>query len=143
MIQYCFIWYNIAFNDPVSLNNRISYHMIQYCIIRYKMILFIWYNILGIVIRYIIYQQLHPQNKFEWGRTRFSLYISETYCCDSPTKPVECICIKRCIIPPILVKIKPISFSFVNNNLKIFVLALQNEQNPLFYGLRFAANSGN
>lgn len=44
---------------------------------------------------------------------------------------------------PILVKINPISFNFVSNNFKNFVLALQNEQIPPLYGLRFAANSGN
>lgn len=41
-----------------------------------------------------------------------------------------------------MVKIKPKSFNFVRNDFKNFVLALQNVQNPPFYGLRFTANSG-
>lgn len=47
----------------------------------------------------------------------------------------------RCIIHPNLSKIKPESFNFVRNNFKIFILAMQNEQNPP--DLPFAANSGN
>lgn len=50
MVQYHIIWYNIIYRYM---------HMPQYCIKRYKLILFIWCIIIRKGIKYTLYQQSH------------------------------------------------------------------------------------
>lgn len=86
-ILYHIIWYTIIWYITI-LYQMISYHMILkwYNIISYiiyyhdmiSMIPYIWCNIFEIgIIFYIIYQQLHPSNKFEWknGQVFFIAFL--------------------------------------------------------------------